>query len=170
MAYIPDIIDLRPFYIQTVSDETARDTTEWGLVPKKNPYPLLPKAKQPYRNEWADENGDDEYTEEMRYEAMEISVEFYIKAYDTEAASCHELIRNQMDDFFALIRNGEFMIFDSYTGLGRKGVRYAGFNAESFKRRYKTGSNWASGIFTINFKINDPITRVVLENGVLIEY
>ena len=169
MVYVPDIIDLKPFYVQSSTDTKAKDTTEWGLVPRVNPYPLLPTPKQPFKNEWFDENGDDEYTRRMFYEAIEISVGFYVKAFDSATKTSEEQIREQIDSFFSYIRNGEFMIYDSYTGLGRKNVRYAGYSEEAFKRRENGGKRWSSARFTIKFKINDPITRIVLNNGVLKE-
>ena len=54
MAYIPDIIGYKPFYIQTSVDDVAIDTTQWGLVAKSNPFPILPTPKAPYKNEWKD--------------------------------------------------------------------------------------------------------------------
>ena len=164
MVYVPDIIDLKPFYVQSSTDTKAKDTTEWGLVPRVNPYPLLPTPKQPFKNEWLDENGDQEYTRQMYYESMEISVGFYVKAYDTEEHNAAEVLRMQIDDFFSYIRNGEFKIYDSYTDLGRQGVRYAGYEEGTFKSR----NDWASATFTVKFKINDPLTRVMLKNGALI--
>lgn len=167
MVYIPDIIDLQPFYIQTEADSVARSTTEWGLVPKTNPYPILPNPKEPYKNEWADENGDEEYTTKMYYQSMEISVDFYVKAFDSEEGTAQSLIRKQIDGFFSLISNGEFMIYDSYTGIGRQKVRYAGYDESAYKRRNQS-QNWASAIFTIRFKVNDPITRIVLSDNKLV--
>ena len=94
MAYIPDIIGYKPFYIQTDADEVAVDTTVWGLVAKTNPFPILPTPKELYKNEWLDEDGDDEYNAQMFYEAMEINVSIYVSA-DTPAE-----IRQIKDRFF----------------------------------------------------------------------
>ena len=164
MAYIPDIVDYKPFYIQTDADEVAIDTTVWGLVAKANPFPALPLPKEPYKNEWLDENGDDEFNAKMFYEAFEFDVQFYVKAYDSPAGSGEEIIRKQVDEFFAKIKEGEFSIFDAYTGLGRRKVRYSGFSEDGFKR----GRNWARAIFSITFKVNDPVTRMVMYNGKII--
>lgn len=164
MAYIPDIVDYKPFYIQTDADEVAIDTTFWGLVAKANPFPALPSPKESYKNEWLDENGDDEYNAQMFYEAFEFDVQFYVKAYDSPAGSGEEIIRKQVDEFFAKIKEGEFSIFDAYTGLGRRKVRYSGFSEDGFKR----GRNWARAIFSITFKVNDPVTRMVMYNGKII--
>ena len=162
MAYIPDIIDYKPFYIQTNADATAIDTTEWGLVAKSTPFPILPTPKDPYRNEWLDEDGDDEYTAQMRYESFEFNVTFYVK---TLGSTSEQELRNQIESFFSKIRHGEFKVFDSYTGLGRQKVRYAGYSEESFKKTDK----WSRAIFSVTFKVNDPITRITLKNGKLLE-
>ena len=110
MAYVPDIIDLKPFYIQSSTDTMAKDTTEWGLVPRVNPYPLLPTPKEPFKNEWFDEHGDDEWNNSLFYEAMEISVGFYVKAFGSASKTAEEQIREQIDSFFSYIRNGEFIV------------------------------------------------------------
>lgn len=161
MVYIPDIVDYKPFFIQKEGDEVARNTTDWGLVAKSNPYPLLPTPKEPYKNEWHDENGDDEWCKEMRYEAVEMSVSFYIKAYDTETESSEQVIHNLIEDFFSYIGSGTFKIYDSYTGIGRANVRYAGYEEEEFVSR----ANWSRAFFSIRFKINDPVTRYIISNG-----
>jgi hypothetical protein len=165
MVYIPDIVNYKPFYIQTELDSMARDTTEWGLVAKVNPYPLLPRPKDPYKNEWFDEHGDEEWCDSMHYQSIEFSVSFYIKAFDSPAGSAEEIIRDRIEDFFSKIKEGQFKIFDSYNGIGRQKVRYAGYAEESFTRR----KNWARAIFQISFKANDPITRMIMFNGSIVE-
>lgn len=162
MVYVPTIINYMPFYIQTDGDDIAIDTREWGMVAKTNPFPVLPTPKEPYKNNWMDEDGDDEYNASMFYEAFEFDVQFYIKTIGDNAESA---LLSQIESFFSKIREGEFMIYDSYTGIGRKNVRYAGFNSDEYKRR----EGWARAIFTIKFKVNDPITRVEMSDGKLIE-
>ena len=102
MAYIPDIANYKPFYIQTDADNTAIDTTTWGMVAKSNPFPVLPQPKEPYKNEWLDEDGDDEYTVQMHYEAIEFDVQFYIKTLGENAES--DLL-SQLSAFFEHIRH-----------------------------------------------------------------
>lgn len=161
MAYIPDIVDYKPFWIQVGTNPIARDTREWGLVAKTNPFPVLPTPKAPHKNSWHDENGDDEYVSNQKYEAYEFEVTFYKKCFDAEDESSEVIMRKELNDFFDNIRDGYFMIYDSYTGIGRQNVRFAGFSEESFKR--KSGTNgWSRAIFRIKFKVNDPITRIVM--------
>ena len=176
MVYIPEIIDYKPFYIQTDVDSSAINTTEWGLIAKTNPFPVLPAPKEPYKNDWADEDGDDEYiglTDEngdyhsgMRYEPIEFDVSFYIKTTGEEA---EKTLVSQIESFFQKISRREFKIYDSYTGIGRQKVRYAGFDEESYKRNKMNGEGWARAIFSVKFKVNDPITRITLSGDRLIE-
>ena len=165
MAYIPEIVDYKPFFIQTESDSAARNTTEWGLIAKTNPFPLLPNPKDPYKNDWHDANGDEEWVEKIYYQPIEFEVSFYIKAYETNDESAEVIMRRQIDGFFSLIKAGEFKIYDSYNGIGRRKVRYAGYSEEDFSKR----SNWARAIFRIKFKVNDPITRMVISNNSIVE-
>ena len=123
MAYIPDIVGYRPFYIQTESDSVAIDTTEWGLVAKVNPYPLLPNPKEPYKNEWNGENGHQEWCDVMYYEPIEFSISFYIKTFDEEGTTAEHVLRNAVNAFFLKIKNKEFRIYDSYNGIGWDKVR-----------------------------------------------
>lgn len=161
MAFVPNIINYKPFYIQTSSDSTAIDTTQWGLVAKTNPYPALPDAKEPYKNDWLDEDGEEEYVASMHYKPIEFSVSFFVKAFDSLTDSAVKVLHSQLDSFFAKIKEGEFKIYDSYTGLGRQHVRYVGYKEDDFKQR----KDWARLIFTVTFKANDPITRMKLNNS-----
>ena len=161
MISVPNIANYKPFYIQTDSDGLARNTIEWGLIAKTNPYPLLPVPKEPYKNEWHDENGDDEYLAKTYFESIEFSVSFYIKAYDSDGETAEASIRKSIDEFFSLIKQGEFRIYDSYNGVGRRKVRYAGYSEEEFYRK----DNWARAIIEIKFKVNDPTTRMVMKTG-----
>lgn len=166
MAYIPDIIDYKPFYIQTDADEAALDTTLWGMVAKSNPFPVLPNPKDVYSNTWLDEDGDDEYNAQMHYNAIEFDVTFYIK---TKGVDSESALISQIDSFFAKVRHGEFKVYDSYTGIGRQKVRYAGYDEDEYKRNKKSGDGWTRTIFSVTFKANDPITRIVLSGGKLVE-
>lgn len=159
MPYIPEISNYKPFYIQSEGDSAATDTASaFGMVAKSNPYPLLPSPKEPYRNEWKDEDGDEEYTKKMYYEAFEFEVSFYVKTLGSSAAST---LRSQVLAFFDKVKDGEFKTYDSYTGMGFHKVRYAGYTEESFKSR----SNYARAIFKVKFKVNDPVTRFGFSSG-----
>lgn len=163
--YKPSIVGYKPFYIQSASDSAALDTLEsWGMVAKSHPYPVLPTPKEPYKNDWHDENGDDEYNAAMYYESMDIDVSFYVKAYADGSTTAMEVLLTQIDDFFNKVKVGEFKIYDAYTGVGRQCVRFNGSSDKEFKER----NNWARCIFTISLKVNDPVTRCVLDNNKIV--
>lgn len=157
----PTIPNYKPFYIQKGGN--CYDTKEqWGMVAKSNPFPALPTPKTPYSNNWKDENGDDEYLDSMAYQSFEFDVQFYIR---TRGANSAAEIRTKMNELFQFIREGELLVFDSYTSLGRKKVRYAGFKEDSFVSRGIGSDSWARCIFTITFKVNDPVTFVTYDNA-----
>lgn len=167
--YVPDILGYKPFYIQTEADATAIDTASaWGLVAKTNPVPMLPSPKDPYKNEFLDENGDDEYCDNLYYESLTFSVQFYVKAFADPIMgfTAEAVLNEQVRKFFEKIASGEFRVFDSYTGIGYKSVRYAGCKNDSIV--YKARDNWATMQLEVEFKVNDPVTRMRLVGSKLI--
>lgn len=171
MPYLPYMSDYKPFYIQAANDATAWSTGVYGLVAKSSPYPAFPELKDPYNNDWKDENGDDEYLTSVNYKAFTFDVQFYVKAFDTVngqgvvTKTADVVLREQMADFFAKIKVGEFKVFDSYTGLGRQKVRYAGYSENS---GFLARDNWARLIFKVTFKVNDPVTNMKLQGGSIV--
>lgn len=154
MAWLPYIHNYKPFYIQTVNESTAWSTEDYGLVAKSNPYPVMPTPKAPYNNDWKDKNGDDEFVATQRFEAQELSVMFYCKVPGSNAQAT---LRDQIVSFFRKIKDGEFLIYDSQTGIGRRLVHYAGYEEDSFV----ANDSYARAIFTVRFKVNDPLTVMV---------
>lgn len=173
----PIIANYKPFYIQ-FGNGNAKDTLqEWGFIAKTNPFPALPNPKDPYKNEWLDENGDEEFVAQMRYQSFEFTVDFYIRAQTTVVLgavteTAESVVRTSMSNFFNAVKNGDFKIYDSYTGLGRQNVRYAGFEEDKFVSRRVDGADrsqdWAMCIFKIKFKVNDPVKFCKLVNGQIV--
>lgn len=155
----PNIAAYKPFYIQKEGAVEAFDTlTAYSLVAKSNPYKLLPKAKDPYKVEWAGENGVEEYTTQMFYEPFEFDVQFYVRATGNTAAAD---IRNALVEFFNVVKNGDFRVYDSYTAIGRRGVRYVSYEDISFS----INNNVARHIFKVTFKCNEPTIFCVYDNN-----
>lgn len=151
----------RPFLIQGASDTSAKDSlAEWGLIVKSFPFKVLSDPKEPYKNDWHDEDGDDEYNAQMFYEAYEISADFLMSAQTSE-----EMVLS-LRTFFDYIRNGEFKIFDTYTGIGRQKVRYAGYSESAYKWRE---GHICYAQFSLRLKVNDPVTFIYNNSGVLEE-
>lgn len=157
----PAIANYKKFYIQ-VGTNTLYDTKEqWGFIAKSNPYPALPSPKTPYKNDWKDANGDDEYTTHLYYEAFSFDVSFYIRTKNEDGKTAAEEIRTKLASFFSTIKEGEFKVYDEYTALGRQKVRFGGYKEESFKAR----GDKAVCVFTITFKVNDPVTMMKLNDN-----
>lgn len=166
MAYVPDMKAYKPFYIQAADDTAATDTaTAYGLVAKTNPFFALPEPKTPYTNDWKDENGDDEYTEQMFYQSFTFTVEFLIMVKGSETAASD--INSQLREFFGKISSGEFMVYDAYTGIGFRKVRLSGCKNDNIE--FKARDDWAYAFIEVEFKVNDPVTKVYLsDSGALV--
>lgn len=162
----PEVPNYKKFYIQYGSNQVASDTlATWGFLAKSTPYSALPEPKDPYKNEYLDRDGDDEYVASMSYSSFEFDVQFYIRAIGNDGAvSPAEQVRSKMASFFSAVKEGEFMVYDEYTSLGRRKVRYAGCKDEDFKAR----KDWARCIFTITFKCNDPVTFMTLSSNKIV--
>ena len=157
----PTIVDYKPFKIgYKVGDvENVADTlTQFGLIVKSNPYKVMPDMKEPYGNDWKDEDGTDEYVKGMKHKSYDIQVSFYVKAKDDTTKTAAEYVRDAQKDFFDVIKNGDLKIYDAYTGIGRQKVRYVGTSGESFREKDGT----ARLIFTVTFRVNDPVTLITL--------
>jgi len=159
MPYIPTISNYKPFYIQTASDLTAWDTTTYGLVAQTQPFPDNCEVKEPYKNDWLDENGDDEYVAAMRRKAFEFTVKFYIKAFPTTGnhpASAISIINSYRNTFRSKLIPGEFKIWDSWQERGFQKVRFVKDEVET--REVEDDFAWM--IFSVTFKVNDPSTAM----------
>lgn len=148
-----NIRDYKAFLIQKGVDPVKDSYTEWGMIVKSVPFKPIPDPKEIYSEDWPDEDGEDEYIPSiMHYKAYEMDVSFfYIGDSNTANAS--------IISFFNYIKNGLFKIYDTYTGIGRQNVRYAGYKENAFLRRDEIGDIVE---FTVTFKVNDPVTQIEL--------
>ena len=162
MPYVPSIRNYKPFYIQTASDATAWDTTTYGLVAQAQPFPAKIEVKEPYKNEWFDEHGDDEYVAAMKLKAFEYTVKFYIKAFPSTnpAKTAVGVLNGLRDQFFAKIIPGELKIWDSWQEKGYQKVRFVRSDVE--ERKVTDTEAWM--IFSVTFKVNDPVTAMTYDS------
>lgn len=166
MPYIPAMRDYHPFFIQTDDDTTMLDTAyEWGLVAKANLYPALPEMKDPYSNDWDDEDGLDEYLTETHFKEFDTTVSFYVKTISMLDAPAALLLREQVRSFFEKIRSGSFRVYDSYSQVGYQNVRFVKADNEDFLAR----GDWARMTFEVTFRVNDPVTRMLPYEGSIVE-
>lgn len=134
-------------------DSVTKDIKQaYGIYTKSVPFLLYPKVKEPFKNSWYDEDGDDEYLPEIpTYESYEMTLDFvYEGATNTSNA--------QIKSFLDFIQGGYFKLYDEYTGIGRQQVRYVSIDQDAtLYRREKDVVE-----FSVTFKVNDPITQITL--------
>lgn len=141
------------------SDALVVDTLDnWGIVCKDFPFKLYGEAKELSNTDWMDEDGDDEYIpSELKIASYEMEVEF---AYKGAMNSANTNIKAFLDYLTGRGGTGaELMVYDTYTKIGRQSVRYVSVDDDIFWRQEEGGD---IVVFVVTFKVNDPITDIVL--------
>lgn len=139
----------------------------YSVIVKTHDYPSFRKPKDPYKNDWKDEHGDDEYIEEMYFQAFTFKAECVMFAKgETEDAAIADL-KEGVTDFMDALSNGEFKTYDGWTGFGFQHVRLSEFQMPG-DGNYDTLDGMSRVIFTVEFKVNDPMTLMTLNNGSIV--
>lgn len=167
MLYVPLISDYKPFYIQQEGSQAAINILDtYKVIVKTHDYPLSRKIKEPYRHSWFDQHGDEEYLGALYYEAFTFSAECAMFARDG-VEDANQSLRAGIRAFEDFLSQGGFSVYDSWTGFGFKDVRLVEVSVGSNAFDYIDGR--ARVIFNVTFKVNDPATRIVYNNGSLVE-
>lgn len=169
-VYHPTIPGYAPLYIQTATDSSAVDILiTYGVVVKNHSFPITRKPKEPYKNTWFDEHGDDEYIGDKMYvEAFTFTEKCVMITKENDSASARQKLANQIRTFQDYLFNGEFMIFDDYTKTGFRKVRVSDFPTPS-NEDYDVCNGKARVIFDVTFKVNDPETLMKMSAGKIVE-
>lgn len=141
------------------SDSSVVDTFDnWGIVCKDFPFEIYGEAKELPSNDWYDEDGDDEFIpDELKLSAYELDVDF---AYKGSMNSANVNIRGFLDYLTGKDGTGaEMMVYDTYTQIGRQGIRYVKVSPDIFWRQEEGGDVL---VFVVTFKVNDPLTDITL--------
>ena len=168
MPYIPPLRDYSPIYIQTASDASAVNiTSTYGVVALSSGYPLTRKRKEPFKNEWHDQSGDDEYIGATPYyEAFSFTLRcaIFVRAGQT-LATAKQTLKDEVRAFQNYLFNGgQFKFFDDNTKIGFRNVRVAEF-PDPAEDAFSTWNTDARVIFSVVLKVNDPATEMILSNG-----
>lgn len=166
MAYYPNIPGYAPFYIQTATDANAVDImTAFGVVVKNHDIPYQRKTKEPYKNDWHDEHGDDEYVGDTIFmEAFTFTEKCVMITKEADSDEARQVLADQIAAFQDYLSHGEFKIFDDYTKRGFQHVRLNEFPAPA-QSDYDVFRGKARIIFDVSFKVNDPVTKMGLRDG-----
>lgn len=147
------------YFKKMKNDALVVDTLDnWGIVCKEFPFKLYGEAKELPSHDWKDEDGEDEYVPNaLPMKSYEIEVEFAYKGNrDTANANVSGFLK------YLTGRDGsgaEMIVYDTYTRIGRQRVRYMSVSEDIFWRQDDSGDVF---VFTVTFKVNDPLTDIVL--------
>ena len=148
-----NIRDYQNLYFQAEGDASAWTEGTYHLVAQVQSYQDNAAVKEPYKNTWFDEDGDDEYTVQMFRKAFEFQVKFFVKATAASDTTAMDEIVAQRNAFREeLIDSGSFKFYDSWNRCGFRSVRFV--KDETEERHIDNGSAWM--IFSVTFKVNDP--------------
>lgn len=155
-------------YFQADTDLSAWTEGAYHLVAQSQPYQDNATIKEPYKNTWFDEDGDDEYTAQLFRSAFEFQVKFFVKAVigqnDVDGSVAMGEIVDQRNAFRdRLIGAGAFKFYDDWNKCGFRSVRFV--KDETEDRRIGNGAAWM--IFSVTFKANDP-NAVALSGGSIV--
>lgn len=167
--YVPRLKNWAPFYIQRNTDASAIDIqTQYGVTIKVHEYPSKRKVKQPYKVDWKDQHGDDEYCDYLFYEAFKLTLECVILTKEANSSASRQEIKAQIRNFENAIAQGEFKIYDDYTKFGFRKVRIDEF-PQIADDGFKNFDGRCRLIFKMVLKVNDPVTNMVMSNGNIVE-
>lgn len=137
------------------------------VVCQEFPFKVLPKTRDLAKRTWNDEHGDDEYVspEGLFFDAYDIEVKFLYAGAEQDLPSD---VTNFINFICGRNENGAplLAIYDEYTLIGRRDVRVQEVENELyFYNEYEID---AIASFKVKFKVNDPVTNVILNvNGVV---
>lgn len=170
----------RNFFLQRMGENgngssypVCESVQTWGIWCKDIPFKLFDKIKEPARRTWNDEHGDDEYIGDdgLYVEAYTMTVEFGCKKMGAvedngDVIAAVNDVRERVGAFLEYLRSsGMMMLYSSHTRIGRQNVRLSSIDDSA---TWQTDDNGEFLLFSVSFKVNDPMTDVVMNNGVLI--
>lgn len=168
--FVPPISDYKPFYIQFATGAAKNILTEYSVVIKAHDYPSAFRAKEPYKNQWKDENGDEEYIspDGLFVEAFTFKLECAMFARGASEAAAIEDLKTGIRAFQNALKGGFFKTYDAWTGFGFQDVRLVEFPTPS-ENAYSSWDDATRVIFSVTVKVNDPVTLMKLQNGSIVE-
>lgn len=121
--------------------------SDYGFYAVEVPYPGAPEVKEPYKNDWYDEDGDDEYIPSSpKFKSFEFEVTL---AYNGQAPMFADSLYLLLSD----LKREEFAFYSVFGHWGRKDVRYVSYTTDA----YHFDDVF---IFKLKFKVNDPVTAI----------
>ena len=138
--------------------------TAFGMVASEIPFHFAGDVKEPYKNDWHDEDGVETYLsdEGLFFNAYDMEVTFLYKGQQNSFSGN---LRDFLD--FLSGKDGDgarLTIYDTYNNVGRNDVYFKSISPDVFVKQ--NVSNNANGqeiaSFKVTFNVGDPVTDVVL--------
>ena len=132
---------------------------DFGFYGMEIPFIVATEAKEPSKNDWKDEDGDDEYVPPggMKLKAFEIELKLgYKGAKDTANAKIESLLE------YLTGRDGggaSFKLYSTWTKKGYGGVRFVSLSDDAELVRDAGGDIL---VVKLTLKVNSPGEKVVL--------
>lgn len=145
------------FYIQKESEGAAVKETgaDFNVYETQCKFYGGGEVKDLAKREWHDEHGEDEFVpDEMKFKSQEMEVKF---SYKGNKNSANNVIKTFMN---YLSTGGAMKIFDEYNQVGRQNVRFVSISDDA--ELIRNDSEGDILIFTVKFKVNDPVTNITL--------
>lgn len=166
--FIPNISDYAPFYIQRGTDDAAINIRQaYGITIMVHEYPMKRKVKEPYKNDWKDRDGDDEWNTVLNYEAITLTLKCVLFASGSDSDDARLELKAAVKSFQSAIKYGEFKIYDDWTKFGFQKVRideFPGIQEGDFDEL----DGRCRLIFDVILKVNDPTTDMTLVGGQIV--
>ncbi|MBF1479164.1 hypothetical protein [Prevotella pallens] len=146
-------------YIQKVKKGAVIKETiaDFDIYCADMPFRLFAEAKDLSKRDWFEEHGDDEYIPEdcLKLKSYTMDVKFCCKG---DKFSSNEKFKKFLNYLVGLDGSGtEMKMYCTWTKIGRTGIRFDKLNDKAELIRDEDGDTL---VFTITFKVNDPITDV----------
>lgn len=145
--------------LQKEKETEANDSIKkWGIACRKFPFKLDGGSKDLASRDWPGEDGDDVfYPEELKLKAYDIETELVYVGNLGECADNMLAFRDYLTGADGL--GVEMRIFNSHTGIGRKGCHWLEMSDLTFNKE----EDEEVLQFTMKIKVSDPKTRIVAQ-------
>ena len=137
--------------------------TAYGMVVSSIPFHFSVGTKEPYSNDWLDENGSEVHLPDdgLPIESYDMDVSFiYRGAFNSLAAN----LRSFIDYLRGSDGNGSRLtIYDAYNGVGRKDVYLKNVSPDTYvKQNIANAAGEEIATFKVTLRVCDPITNITL--------
>lgn len=128
----------------------------WGMYCMSIPFGPMPSSKELNKNEWADEDGDDEYIpEQLAINGYSMTVKLGFKG---DKNSANASLRKMLGYLTGADCSGvEMKYYCDYTKEGRSGVRFVKINDEAELVRDDDGDIL---VVSVELKVNAPMSDI----------